>query len=119
VLEEAWQGITDIGRGADLLDSTPRQLYLQELLGLRQPRYLHLPLITQPDGNKLGKSYRSPPLEADQATPLLLRALRALGQIPGAELAYATPRELLDWGRVHWDATKIPRTLTLPEAQLS
>lgn len=118
VLDDAWQGITDIVRGADLLDSTPRQLYLQELLGLKQPRYLHLPLITQPDGNKLGKSYRSPPLEADQATPLLLRALRALGQKPGSELACASPHELLAWGSTHWDADKIPRTLTLPEAQL-
>lgn len=118
VLDDAWQGITDIVRGADLLDSTPRQLYLQELLGLRQPRYLHIPLITQPDGNKLGKSYRSPPLTADQATPLLLRALRALGQKPGNELAYATPREVLNWGIAHWDAMLIPRTLSLPEAQL-
>lgn len=118
VLDDAWQGITDIVRGADLLDSTPRQLYLQELLGLPQPRYLHIPLITQPDGNKLGKSYRSPPLTEDQATPLLLRALRALGQNPGAELAYATPREVLNWGIAHWDALLIPRTLNLPEAQL-
>ena len=67
VLDDAWQGITDIVRGADLLDSTPRQLYLQELLGLSQPRYLHVPLIVQPDGHKLGKSYRSPPLPAEQA----------------------------------------------------
>ena len=118
VLDDAWQGITDIVRGADLLDSTPRQLYLQELLGLPQPRYLHIPLITQPDGNKLGKSYRSPPLTEDQATPLLLRALRALGHNPGAELAYATPREVLNWGIAHWDAALIPRTLNLPEAQL-
>ena len=118
VLDDAWQGITDIVRGADLLDSTPRQLYLQELLGLPQPRYLHIPLITQPDGHKLGKSYRSPPLTADQATPLLLRALRALGQKPGVELAYATPREVLNWGIAHWDAVLIPRTLNLPEAQL-
>ena len=118
VLDDAWQGITDIVRGADLLDSTPRQLYLQELLGLPQPRYLHIPLITQPDGHKLGKSYRSPPLTEDQATPLLLRALRALGHNPGAELAYATPREVLNWGIAHWDAELIPRTLNLPEAQL-
>ncbi|MGH8408970.1 MAG: tRNA glutamyl-Q(34) synthetase GluQRS, partial [Pseudomonas sp.] len=118
VLDDAWQGVTDIVRGADLLDSTPRQLYLQELLGLRQPRYLHVPLIIQPDGNKLGKSYRSPPLTTDQATPLLLRALRALGQPAGDELHHASPRELLDWGIEHWDATQIPRTLTLAEAQL-
>lgn len=118
VLDDAWQGVTDIVRGADLLDSTPRQLYLQELLGLPQPRYLHVPLITQPDGHKLGKSYRSPPLDADQATPLLLRALRALGQRPGPELIDASPRELLDWGIRHWDVASIPRTLTLPEAQI-
>lgn len=118
VLDDAWQGVTDIVRGADLLDSTPRQLYLQELLGLPQPRYLHVPLITQPDGHKLGKSYRSPPLAADQATPLLLRALRALGQQPGLELVDASPRELLAWGIRHWDAGKIPRTLSLPEAQI-
>ncbi|OOG86556.1 tRNA glutamyl-Q(34) synthetase GluQRS, partial [Pseudomonas sp. A25(2017)] len=118
VLDDAWQGVTDIVRGADLLDSTPRQLYLQELLGLPQPRYLHVPLITQPDGHKLGKSYRSPPLAGDQATPLLLRALRALGQQPGLERVDASPRELLAWGIRHWDAGKIPRTLSLPEAQI-
>lgn len=118
VLDDAWQGVTDIVRGADLLDSTPRQLYLQELLGLPQPRYLHVPLITQPDGHKLGKSYRSPPLTADQATPLLLRALRALGQQPAPELVDASPRELLAWGILHWDAGQIPRTLALPEAQI-
>lgn len=118
VLDDAWQGITDVVRGADLLDSTPRQLYLQELLGLPQPRYLHVPLIIQPDGHKLGKSYRSPPLPADQAGPLLLRALRALGQPAPADLQGAAPRQLLEWGVVHWDATRIPRSRTLAEAQL-
>ena len=118
VLDDAWQGITDVVRGADLLDSTPRQLYLQELLGLPQPRYLHVPLIIQPDGHKLGKSYRSPPLPADQAGPLLLRALRALGQPAPADLQGAAPRQLLEWGIAHWDATRIPRSRTLAEARL-
>ena len=118
VLDDAWQGVTDIVGGADLLDSTPRQLYLQELLGLPQPRYLHVPLIVQPDGHKLGKSYRSPPLTADQATPLLLRALRTLGQATDDSLTLATPREVLDWGIARWNADLIPRTLTLAEAQL-
>ncbi len=118
VLDDAWQGITDIVRGADLLDSTPRQLYLQELLGLPQPRYLHVPLIIQPDGHKLGKSYRSPPLPADQAPTLLVRALRALGQQLPEALAACSTDEVLGWAISHWDALRIPRCRTLAEAQL-
>lgn len=118
VLDDAWQGITDVVRGADLLDSTPRQLYLQELLGLAQPRYLHVPLIVQPNGHKLGKSYRSPPLQVEQTTPLLLRALRALGQPTPDDADDARPQQLLSWASKRWDAALIPRTLTLAEAQL-
>ncbi|MFZ5959931.1 tRNA glutamyl-Q(34) synthetase GluQRS [Pseudomonas knackmussii] len=118
VLDDAWQGVTDIVRGADLLDNTPRQLYLQELLGIAHPRYLHVPLIIQPDGHKLGKSYRSPPLPAEQAAPLLVRALRALGQAAPQALVHCTPREVLDWGIAHWDAGRIPRSLTLEDARL-
>lgn len=118
VLDDAWQGISDVVRGADLLNSTPRQLYLQELLGLAQPRYLHVPLIIQPDGHKLGKSYRSPPLPADRAAPLLVRALRALGQALPGELENAHPPELLAWASSHWDAGRIPRSRTLAETQL-
>ncbi|NQD92371.1 tRNA glutamyl-Q(34) synthetase GluQRS [Pseudomonas sp. CrR25] len=118
VLDDAWQGVTDVVRGADLLDSTPRQLYLQELLGYTQPRYLHVPLLIQPDGHKLGKSYRSPPLPADQAAPLLVRALHALGQVVPAELAAARPQELLSWAMRHWQVDRIPRRRTLAEAQL-
>ena len=75
-----------------------------------------MPLIVQPDGHKLGKSYRSPPLPADRAGPLLLRALRALGQTPPSELDQARPPELLAWGVAHWDAERIPRCRTLTEA---
>ena len=118
VLDDAWQGVTDIVRGADLLDNTPRQLYLQELLGIAAPRYLHVPLIIQPDGHKLGKSYRSPPLEAAQASPLLVRALKALGQNPPAGLAQGAPGDVLTWGIRHWNADAIPHSLTLEDAQL-
>src|SRR5690606_7297340 len=94
VLDDGWQGVTDVVRGADLLDSTPRQLYLQELLGLPQPRYMHVPLVVQPDGNKLGKSYRSPALQPQQAGAMLLRALRALGQQPPGELEGAAVKDI-------------------------
>jgi glutamyl-Q tRNA(Asp) synthetase len=117
VLDDAWQGVTDVVRGADLLDNTPRQLYLQELLGFSQPRYLHIPLIVQPDGHKLGKSYRSPPLEPDQATPLLLRALRALGQQTDPALLGASRPRCWRW-RAQWRPEHIARQMTVPEADL-
>ncbi len=118
VVDDALQGVTDIVRGADLLDNTPRQLYLQELLGLPQPRYLHIPLLIQPDGHKLGKSFRSPPLPAEQAAPLLCRALRTLGQPVPDDLAHSLPGDVLAWGIAHWDATRIPHRATLAEAEL-
>ncbi|MFK3684601.1 tRNA glutamyl-Q(34) synthetase GluQRS [Pseudomonas sp. NPDC088890] len=118
VLDDAWQGVTDIVRGADLLDNTPRQLYLQELLGFSQPRYLHIPLIIQPDGHKLGKSYRSPPLAPEQATPLLLRALRALGQATDPALESASPGEVLAVARQQWRPDAIASRMTVPEADL-
>ena len=118
VIDDAWQGVTDIVRGADLLDSTPRQLYLQELLGVPAPSYLHVPLITQPDGHKLGKSYRAPPLPIAHARPLLLRALRTLGQAAPAELLELSPNAILQWAAQHWQPEQIPHALSLPEAQL-
>jgi glutamyl-Q tRNA(Asp) synthetase len=118
VIDDAAQGINNIVRGADLLDSTPRQLYLQELLGASAPRYLHVPLITQPDGHKLGKSYRAPPLPTAQARPLLLRALRALGQEAPTQLLELTPSAILNWAAQHWQAERIPRVMQLAEVQL-
>lgn len=118
VIDDTWQGITDIVRGADLLDSTPRQRYLQELLGSPTPRYLHIPLVIQPDGYKLGKSYRSPPLPIQQAGAELTRALQALGQQPPTKLSAATPQEILAWGKAHWQAERIPAVLTLEERYL-
>jgi glutamyl-Q tRNA(Asp) synthetase len=118
VIDDAEQGVNAIVRGADLLDSTPRQLYLQELLGVPAPSYLHVPLITQPDGHKLGKSYRAPPLPPEHARPLLLRALRALGQGAPARLLELAPSAILKWAAQHWHAEHIPRVLSLSEAQL-
>jgi glutamyl-Q tRNA(Asp) synthetase len=115
VIDDAWQGVTDVVRGADLLDSTPRQLYLQELLGLPRPRYLHVPLLVQADGHKLGKSCRSPALPAGQARAELLRALRALGQDAPAELQARSRDEILERAIAHWDAARIPRLACVQE----
>lgn len=82
VVDDAAQGITDVVRGGDLLSSTGWQLGLQQALGLPTPRYLHLPVVTEPDGGKLSKSARALPLDPGAAPALLRRALELLGQPP-------------------------------------
>lgn len=86
VVDDAFQGITEIVRGCDLLDSTPRQILLQQLLGLPTPRYLHLPLALRTDASgKLSKSTRDLPLDRDDPVPTLRRALRFLGIEPASD----------------------------------
>jgi len=80
VVDDAAQGIGDVVRGADLLDSTPRQILLQRLLGLPQPRYAHLPLALDAQGRKLSKHDAAHPVDADDPLPALRAALAFLGQ---------------------------------------
>ncbi|RTR05477.1 tRNA glutamyl-Q(34) synthetase GluQRS [Halomonas nitroreducens] len=109
VVDDADQGISDVVRGADLLDNTPWQRQLQEALGLPVPRYLHLPLILGGDGQKLSKQNMAPALpEADAAVrPLLHRALDVLDQAPPAELAIAPVAEQLDWAIARWEPERL------------
>ena len=80
VVDDAAQGITDVVRGADLLDSTPRQVLLQRELGLPSPRYAHLPLVVDEDGRKLSKSLAALPVDPRDPLPALRAAWRWLGQ---------------------------------------
>jgi glutamyl-Q tRNA(Asp) synthetase len=87
VVDDAEQGITDVVRGADLLDSTARQIYLQRLLGLPTPRYLHVPVAIDARGEKLSKQTGAQAVDASFAT--ISRALRFLGQPQASNLAEA------------------------------
>lgn len=78
VVDDAWQGITDVVRGADLVDSTPRQIHLQKLLGLPSPTYRHVPVVVNERGEKLSKQTLAPPLDWAGAPELLERARRFL-----------------------------------------
>jgi glutamyl-Q tRNA(Asp) synthetase len=79
VVDDAEQGITEVVRGADLLDSTPRQILLQRALGLPTPAYLHLPLVLDADGRKLSKSEGALAIDADHPAAALRLAMRHLG----------------------------------------
>ena len=78
VVDDAWQGMTDVVRGLDLIASTPRQVWLQQQLGLPTPRYAHLPLVTNAAGEKLSKQTRAPALDRNNAAALLCQALAFL-----------------------------------------
>jgi glutamyl-Q tRNA(Asp) synthetase len=114
VVDDALQGVTDVVRGADLIDSTPWQLLLQEALGLPRVRYAHLPLVTEPSGAKLAKSRRSVPLDPRRAGPLLFEALRLLGQNPPAELKPEAPEVLIAWARLRWTIESLQGLRSVP-----
>lgn len=115
VVDDAFQGVTEVVRGADLLDNTGRQIALQQLLGLPRLRYSHLPLAVNERGEKLSKQTYAPPLpeSADLAGPVLSLALAALGHPVPAALEGAPPAEQLAWARATWQLDQVPRQQTL------
>ena len=82
VVDDAWQGVTDIVRGADLVGSTARQLHLCRLLGYPPPRTLHVPVVLAPDGQKLSKQTGAVPIDPARPRPALDAALAHLGIAP-------------------------------------
>jgi len=102
VLDDAAQGITDVVRGADLLYSTPRQIYLQRLLGLTTPAYMHLPVAVDAQGEKLGKQTHARPAGKNNAASTLFAALVFLRQQPPAELRLGKVEEMLGWAIANW-----------------
>ncbi len=106
VVDDAEQGITDVVRGADLLDSTPRQVLLQRLLGYSTPRYFHIPVATNAAGEKLSKQTLAPGLDPGQAGAHLAAALDFLGQ---PKPTVTTPSGLLEQAVRTWDPARVPR----------
>lgn len=108
-LDDAAQGVTHIVRGIDLLDSTPRHCYLQQRLGLPVPRYAHLPVLVNEQGQKLSKQTFATPIPLTDPVPWLFECLRALGQQPPDTLRQASRDDLLLWGVQNWSLHRVPR----------
>ncbi len=102
VVDDAWQGVTEVVRGEDLLDNTPRQILLQRLLGLPGTDYTHLPLVRDEQGQKLSKQTFAVALDDSQAVDNLFEALTVLSLAPPPQLRAATVDELLVWAVAHW-----------------
>mgnify|MGYP000609648557 CR=1 FL=1 len=113
-VDDDFQGISDIVRGADLLASTPRQLWLQRCLGFATPSYAHLPVVGNAAGEKLSKQTLAPALDAGRAAELLVKALSFLGQPVPSGLSRATVGEVWSWARESWAFSAIPRQQLIP-----
>jgi len=107
VVDDAYQGVTKIVRGADLLDHTAAQIYLQRQLGFRTPAYAHVPALVEPDGSKLSKSARSVALEPDASLPQLLYVFELLGLAPPPSLKGAPLATAWGWAEEHWDLRRL------------
>lgn len=102
VVDDASQGITHVVRGIDLLDSTPRQIHLQRLLGLPTPHYTHIPVLVNADGQKLSKQSFAAAIPATQPVRVLFDALVRLQQQPDVKLLQADRDSVLAWALQHW-----------------
>jgi len=109
VVDDAWQGITEIVRGADLLDVTPRQIYLQRILNVPTPVYAHIPAAVDVQGKKLSKQHHARPVDDTQPESTLFLALEFLGQHPDKQLLKGNVEEIILWGIKHWSLERIPR----------
>ena len=108
VVDDAMQGVTHVLRGCDLLDSTPRQIYLQQCLGLPRPEYAHIPIICNRAGEKLSKQTLAPALQSQDALENVFLALQYLGQQPPQSLLQGSLTTLWQWAFEHWDMRQVP-----------
>lgn len=119
VVDDHLHGITDVVRGIDLMDSTPRQIWLQRCLGYSTPRYAHIPVAVGADGSKLSKLTGAAPLPLDVAiSEYLLGALHALRQAPPEALGRASIAEIWAWATAHWNIDALRTATEIPHAAI-
>jgi len=116
VVDDEFQNITHVVRGWDLLDSTPRQIYLQAALNCQEVSYAHIPIIVDEKGQKLSKQAFAPSIETDRASEAIYKALTILGQAPPPGLAKENPKAQLQWAIGSWNIQAIAKVGSLPLA---
>ena len=107
VVDDAFQGVSRVVRGSDLLEVAPLHIYLQKQLELPVPEYAHVPLVTTSDGKKLSKRERRPPLREEHPDANLKNALRILGQQEPPK-SLDSPEALLAWAIPRWNLAAVP-----------
>ena len=107
VVDDEYQGITDVVRGKDLLDNTARQLYLQQLLGYSTPRYLHFPTMLDQSGKKLSKQNHAPEIQKEDRLFNIHKCLQFLGQKPPPIDDFDSVESLWRWAIANWEYKKI------------
>lgn len=113
VVDDADQGITHVVRGADLLNSTSRQILLQYSLHLPSPHYAHIPVVAGVDGQKLSKQTGAQAITPSNASSLLVQAMRFLGMNTPDELENESLDAIWRWAKLHWHLEAVPRQLSV------
>ncbi len=119
VVDDAHQEITHVVRGSDLLESTPRQVYLQKILNLSTPAYCHVPVIVDEHGQKLSKQQFAEPVNSKNGNALIYHALKLLGQNPETGLCQESVSVILKWAIEHWDIQAVPKLANMPMMPLN
>ena len=117
-VDDAFQGVTHVIRGSDLLYATPWQLCLQSMMGVDSPVYGHFPVITHDDGGKLSKQNHAPAISLNEPIPALITALKAMGQNPDQQLADSSVEDIIEWGVKNWQCDAITPKMSVPLATL-
>lgn len=112
VVDDAEQDITHVVRGGDLLNSTPRQIHLQKLLGYPTPSYMHLPVAINKRGEKLSKQTHAPPVDTSHSVLQLVKAIQFLGQLPPPEVSESNLTSFWMWAIKNWSREAIPKIMS-------
>ena len=115
VIDDSLQNINHVVRGIDLLESTPKQIYLQQLLGLPTPDYMHVPVIIDAQGYKLSKQTRAQAVDFKTPHEVIFELLVLLKQNPPVELKHAPASELINWAQKHWNPASLKNSRAISQ----